>query len=45
MAVKAKKALRQEKAGAHIHMIALNEAADTIYAVGHNKISIFEMKG
>jgi WD40 repeat protein len=42
--LKAKKALRQEKASMHIHTFALNEAADTIYAAGHNKIQILEVK-
>jgi hypothetical protein len=43
--VKEKKILRQEKMGMHVHHFVLNEAADTIYSVGHNKIAIHEMKG
>ena len=39
-----KKMLRQEKVNMHVHGFALNEAADTIYAVGHGKIIQFEMK-
>lgn len=39
-----KKALRQEKAGIHIHSFALNEDADTITAVGHGKVLIYEIK-
>ena len=39
-----KKVLRQEKAGMHIHGFALNEEGDTVYAVGHGKIVVFEMK-
>jgi WD40 repeat protein len=42
--LKAKKALRQEKAPMHVHDFALNEAADTVYAAGHGKILVFEMK-
>jgi WD40 repeat protein len=40
-----KKVLRQEKVGMHVHGFALNEAGDTIYAVGHGKIILFELKG
>jgi WD40 repeat protein len=43
--VKAKKILRQEKVNMHVHHFALNEAADTIYSVGHNKLAIHELKG
>jgi WD40 repeat protein len=39
-----KKVLRQEKVGMHVHGFVLNESADTIYAVGHGKLAIFEMK-
>jgi WD40 repeat protein len=42
--VSSKKALRQEKAAMHIHHFALNPAADTIVAAGHNKIAVYEMK-
>lgn len=40
-----KKVLRQEKVAMHVHDLTINEAVDTIYVAGHNKISIFEMKG
>ncbi len=43
--VAAKKTLAQEKAPMDIHDLALNEASDTIYAVGHRKIVVFGMKG
>src|SRR5262245_45974098 len=43
--LKAKKVLRQEKAPMHIHDAVLNEAHDTIYAVGHQRVVVFEMKG
>jgi WD40 repeat protein len=43
--LKAKKVLRQEKAAMHIHDIALNESADTIYAAGHGKLLVFDLKG
>jgi len=40
-----KKPLRQEKLPMHVHDFALSEAADTIYAVGHGKVLVLEMKG
>jgi WD40 repeat protein len=40
-----KKYLRQEKVPMHVHDFALSEAADTIYAVGHGKVLVLEMKG
>jgi WD40 repeat protein len=43
--LKTKKMLRQEKAPMHVHDVAMNEARDTIYAVGHQKIVTFELKG
>jgi WD40 repeat protein len=43
--LKAKKVLRQEKAAMHVHDVALNEPADTIYAAGHGKLVVFELKG
>jgi len=43
--LKDKKVLRQEKVGMHVHDLALSDNGDTIYAVGHGKITIFEMKG
>ena len=42
--VKNKKIVRQEKVNMHVHHFTLNEAADTIYSVGHNKLAIHEMK-
>jgi WD40 repeat protein len=42
---KSKKTLRQEKAGMHVHQFALNEAEETVYCAGHNKIEMYEMKG
>lgn len=41
----ARKTLRQEKVGAHIHDAALDEKAETIILAGHNKVVVFEMKG
>ena len=40
----AKKTLAQEKTPMYLHDLALNEDGDTIYAVGHRKIMVFEMK-
>jgi WD40 repeat protein len=42
--VAAKKALAQEKAPMVIHDLALNESADTVYAVGHHKIGMWRME-
>ena len=38
------KTLHQDKAPMHVHQFALNEACDTLFAVGHHKIAIFEFK-
>jgi WD40 repeat protein len=43
--LKARKVLRQEKAPAHLHAAALNEAGDTLYAAAHGRVVVFEMKG
>jgi WD40 repeat protein len=40
-----KKVLRQEKVAMHVHKFTMNEAADTVYTVGHNRMVVFEMKG
>lgn len=42
--LKTSKALRQEKVAVHIHDAVLNEAMDTIYVAGHNKVLTFGMK-
>ncbi len=41
----ARKILAQEKMPMHIHDIALNEAADTVFAVGTKKIAVLGMSG
>lgn len=41
----AKKTLRQEKVGGHVHDAVLDEMAETVVLGGHNKVVIFEMKG
>ena len=43
--LKTKKALRQEKASMHVHDFVLDEKAETIYAAGHGKIQMLEVKG
>jgi WD40 repeat protein len=43
--VNGSKLLHQDKAPMHVHDFELNEAADTLYAVGHGKIVVFEFKG
>lgn len=40
----AKKVLRGEKVGSHVHDIATTEGGDGLIVAGHNKISMFEMK-
>ena len=40
----AKKVLRQEKAGMHVHDVAMSENAETVVLAGHNKIAVYEMK-
>jgi WD40 repeat protein len=42
--VKNKKLGRQEKTGAHLHSFVTSETRETIWAVGHYKVMIFEMK-
>jgi len=41
----AKKTLRQEKVGAHVHDAVLDEKGETVILAGHNKIIVYEMKG
>jgi WD40 repeat protein len=41
----AKKAIKSEKAGMHVHDIVMTENAETVIAVGHNKVALYEMKG
>lgn len=41
---KAMKIVRELKAPMHIHEFALNEKADTLYAVGHNKLARWELE-
>ncbi len=39
------KYIREEDAKMHVHELALNQSSDTIYAVGHNNMAVWEMKG
>jgi WD40 repeat protein len=41
--LKTKKAVRHEKAAMHVHAFVLNEAADTIYAAGHNRVQALQV--
>jgi WD40 repeat protein len=43
--VAAKKVITQQKAPMYVHDLAVNEACETIYAVGHHKIAVLAMKG
>ncbi len=43
--LKAKKAIRHEKAAMHIHAFALDEKGDTMYAAGHGRIQQLDIKG
>jgi WD40 repeat protein len=45
MDLNSNKYIREEDAKMHIHEFALNEESDTIYAVGHNNMAVWEMKG
>ena len=38
------KIVRSEKAPMHIHEFSLNEKADRIFAVGHNKLTRWELE-
>jgi WD40 repeat protein len=42
--VAAKKAVAQLQTPMHVHALALNEQADTIYAAGHKKIAVFSSR-
>ena len=42
--LEAKKVARSEKAPMHIHALALAENAETLFACGHNKAAVFELK-
>jgi WD40 repeat protein len=42
--LKAKKAIRQEKAAMHIHSFALDEKGETLYAAGHGRIQQLDIK-
>jgi hypothetical protein len=39
-----KKIIKQDKAPMHIHDLVVNEAYDTIYAVGHGKLVVWKMQ-
>src|SRR5262249_6210534 len=41
----AKKVLRGEKAGMHVHDVVASEKAEMLVVAGHNKIAVYEMKG
>jgi WD40 repeat protein len=43
--LKAKKAIRQEKAAMHIHAFALDEKGETMYVAGHGRIQQLDIKG
>jgi len=43
--VKGKKVTKEENVKFHVHSIALDEKAETLYAVGHNGAAVYEMKG
>ena len=43
--LKAKKVAHEAKAGLFVHAAVLDETQETVYAVGHNKLVVMEMKG
>jgi WD40 repeat protein len=42
--LEAKKVAKSEKAPMHIHAVALTENSETLFACGHNKVAVFELK-
>jgi WD40 repeat protein len=40
-----KKTLRADKVAMHVHDVATSPTAESVIAVGHNKIAVYEMKG
>lgn len=42
--LESKKVAKSEKAPMHIHALALDETAGTLFACGHNKAAVFEFK-
>ncbi len=40
-----KRVVKEEKVKMHVHAIALNETADTLFAAGHGALAVFEMRG
>lgn len=42
--VESGKVIHQDKAPMHVHQFVLNESADTLFAVGHHKLAVFEFK-
>lgn len=43
--VKGKKPILQEKAPMHVHSLALDESAETLFTVGHGRVVTWELKG
>jgi WD40 repeat protein len=43
--LKAKKVMHEAKSGMFVHAMAVDETTETVYAVGHNKAVMMEMKG
>lgn len=42
--LKAKKAIRQEKMAMHLHAFVLDDKAETMYAAGHGRIQVLDIK-
>jgi len=43
--VKGKKLIRAEKAGVHLHALLLDDTGDTLWTAGHNRVSMYSLKG
>jgi len=43
--LKAKKVMHEAKTGLFVHAAVVDETTETVYAVGHNKVVMMEMKG
>ncbi len=42
--LEASKVIKQEKAPMHVHHFVMNENQDTVFAAGHNRVVVWEMK-
>jgi WD40 repeat protein len=43
--LKNNKVVKEDNVGFHVHAVAASETAETLYAVGHNGMAVYELKG